>query len=595
MISYQKIKLATRVLRRVFRRHKKPLILIILLGFLAGLSGGIGIGAIIPLFSVLTGESVGVADFITQTIEKVFIFLHIPFTLPFLGVLIAFLFVLKAAINFLARYVDGRTTAEYEAVLRSDLFSKTLRASWPYLLNQKTGHIERMIMHDVFAGTQILAAMTNLILLGTSLAMYAFIAFNISAGVTLLTILFGLILFWIFKPLYYKTRKLFEQSTKIEKITAGFLTESLYNSKAIKAFGVEKEVVFASKRYFKKLKRLKTKATIYRSSVGPFFEPIALMFIIGLFIFYQRTPGFNFVSFAATVYLVQKMFSFIELSQGNIQRLSEIIPYFQSVLDYRTETFKNLEVSNGHLPFSFKDNLAFEKVNFSYETRSGVISGLSFVVKRGEMVGIVGSSGAGKTTVADLLLRLFRPSSGKITIDGKNTEELRIADWRKKIGYVSQDVFLLNDTIENNIRFFDSGVTEKDIKKAAELANADDFIEKLPDGLSTVIGERGVKLSVGQRQRIALARVLARNPEILLLDEATSALDNESELLVQKAIEDLKGKITVIAIAHRLSTVMNSDRLLVLDNGKIVEEGAPKELLKDKDSHFYKIYNIKEQ
>ena len=210
------------------------------------------------------------------------------------------------------------------------------------------------------------------------------------------------------------------------------------------------------------------------------------------------------------------------------------------------------------------------------------------------MVGLIGSSGAGKTTVADLLLRLFRPNSGKILLDGKDIEEINIKSWRKKIGYVSQDVFLLNDTIKNNIKFFDKSVSSEDIANAVEAASARDFIQKLPDGLNTIVGERGIKLSAGQRQRIALARVLARNPEILILDEATSALDNKSELLVQGAIENLKGKVTVLAIAHRLSTVMNSDRLLVLEKGRILEEGAPRQLLKDKDSHFYKMYNIRE-
>lgn len=211
------------------------------------------------------------------------------------------------------------------------------------------------------------------------------------------------------------------------------------------------------------------------------------------------------------------------------------------------------------------------------------------------MVGLIGSSGSGKTTIADLLMQLFRPEGGEIIIDGENIANINLQSWRKKIGYMPQDPFLLNDTIENNIRFYNSGMSSDEIMVAVKTANIYDFIEGLPKGLQTIIGERGVKISAGQRQRIMLARALARKPKILILDEATSALDNQSDMAIQKSIDNLRGKITILVIAHRLSTIMSSDRLLVLENGKIIEEGLPNELLRDKDTHFYKIYNIVEQ
>src|SRR3989338_3050766 len=591
-IATQKLELASKVVKNVLKNHKGKFAVIILLGFMAGLSCGFGIGVIIPLFSVLTAQSLGEADVITRTIEKFFYFFHLPFNLPFLAILIALLFVFKAVVLFFARYLNGKVAAEYEAKLRGDLFNKTLEASWPYLLNQKTGVTERIFMNDVILSAKTISVLTNLIILGTSLVAYAFVAFNISATITLLTLSFGAFLFFIFKPLYFRTRKVAAEAADTEKTIVHYLSESMQNAKAIKVSGVENMVGERSKEYFQKLKRVRIRSTIYAAAVAPSFEPIGFLFIISLFVYYHNLPGFNFISFAAVVYLVQKMFSFVELSQGNIQRLGEAAPYVQSVFDQRRLASENKEVSGGSLAFNFSQEIVFEDIKFSYENREMVLSGLNFGIKRGEMVGLIGSSGAGKTTIADLLLRLFHPGSGRITLDGRDIEEIDIRDWRKKIGYVSQDVFLLNDTIENNIKFFDDAVSKKDIAQAIEAANAKDFIRELPDGLDTVIGERGVKLSAGQRQRIALARVLARNPEILILDEATSALDNESELLIQRSIERLKGRVTVLAIAHRLSTVMNSDKLLVLDEGKIIEEGVPTELLKNKDSHFYKMYHI---
>ncbi len=209
------------------------------------------------------------------------------------------------------------------------------------------------------------------------------------------------------------------------------------------------------------------------------------------------------------------------------------------------------------------------------------------------MLGIVGSSGSGKTTLVDILMGLLKPAKGDVLLDGRSINNFDKKSWRKKFSYVSQDVFLLNDTVANNIRFYDNSISQKEIMEAAKIAQIYDFVKTLPDGFDTMAGERGLKISGGQRQRIALARALAGKPDILILDEATSSLDPDSESLIQKAIENLKGRITVLAIAHRYSTVINSDKLIILDNGKMIEEGAPAELLKDKDSHFYKMYDIK--
>ena len=208
------------------------------------------------------------------------------------------------------------------------------------------------------------------------------------------------------------------------------------------------------------------------------------------------------------------------------------------------------------------------------------------------MVGLIGPSGAGKTTIVDLLLRLFRPNSGELLIDGANIDELDKKSWHKNIGYVSQDIFLLNDTIENNIRFYNNALNHKDIVEATRSANIYDFIETLPDKFQTLVGERGIQLSGGQRQRIVLARILARKPSILVLDEATSALDNESEHKIQEAIKGLRGKLTILIVAHRLSTVMHEDKIAVLKDGIIAEEGGPQELLNNSQSYFYKNYNI---
>ena len=205
---------------------------------------------------------------------------------------------------------------------------------------------------------------------------------------------------------------------------------------------------------------------------------------------------------------------------------------------------------------------------------------------------IIGPSGAGKTTIVDLILRLFSPQSGEILLDDKNISEINLKEWRRSIGYVPQDVFLLNDTIENNIKFYDDSIAKETIIQASKMANIYETIKKLPDKFDTIVGERGMKLSGGQRQRVVLARALVRKPQILILDEATSAIDIESEKLIQEAIYKLRGKITILIIAHRLSTITNSDKIVIVDEGRVAEEGSPDILLKNKDSHFSKLYNL---
>jgi subfamily B ATP-binding cassette protein MsbA len=223
--------------------------------------------------------------------------------------------------------------------------------------------------------------------------------------------------------------------------------------------------------------------------------------------------------------------------------------------------------------------IRFEGVEFAYEPGRPVLTGIHLEVRAGEVVALVGPSGAGKSTLADLVPRFYDPTAGRITLDGVDLRELRLADLRRLIGIVTQEVILFNDTVRANIAYGDESTPEAAIREAARAAHAAEFVEALPQGYLTEIGDRGVRLSGGQRQRLAIARAILKNPPILILDEATSALDSESERLVQAAIARLMAGRTALVIAHRLSTVRAADRIVVLDRGRIVEEGSHGELL----------------
>ena len=307
--------------------------------------------------------------------------------------------------------------------------------------------------------------------------------------------------------------------------------------------------------------------------------------MVVLFLLTYRTPEFSVIAFAASLYLIQKIFAYLESGQAGLQTVGIMVPYAQNIASFKRSLDLHRESSSGDAPFAFTKELAFNNVSFAYDEGKPVLDNVSFSIRAGETVGLVGPSGAGKTSVAEL----FKPNAGALLLDGVPSESIALPEWRTHIGYVSQDVFLLNSSIEENIRFYNETLTAKDIENAAKQANIYDFITGLPDGFKTVTGDRGVMLSGGQRQRIALARALAAKPALLILDEATSALDHESEKLIHESIHALRGTVTVFIIAHRPSTVAEADTILVLSHGRIVEQGAPQKLLQNDDSYFSKM------
>jgi len=363
--------------------------------------------------------------------------------------------------------------------------------------------------------------------------------------------------------------------------------------KTIKSMHLSEKIIHKAQSHFKELKQLKVVTFLLSTFSSALLQPISLIFISIVFAIAYKMPEFNFAALIAIIYLIQRIFQYIQSLQSTLHTISDSVPYLKSVLDYRELADEQYEQDSGTKDFVFNKELEFRDVDFAYREGQSVLSNVSLSIRKGEMVGLIGESGSGKTTIVDLLLRLFTVDSGEIVIDGENILNVNLKKWRGNIGYVSQDVFLINDTIANNIKFFDGAITKKDIEQAAKMANIYGFIQKCPDGFNTAVGDRGVMLSGGQRQRIAIARVLARKPKLIILDEATSALDNESESKIQEVIENLHGKVTVLVVAHRLSTVMNADKLIILENGKIAEQGRPCDLLSNKKSYFYKLNNIK--
>ncbi|NCN21887.1 ATP-binding cassette domain-containing protein, partial [Candidatus Falkowbacteria bacterium] len=379
----------------------------------------------------------------------------------------------------------------------------------------------------------------------------------------------------------------------LNKKIAHLINEQIVGLKTLKTMAVEKNVYNIASLHFADLKSYKISRFLLNSVVTIMMQPFSLLFISGLFIFTLKTSYFSFSAMIALVYLIQRIFVYIQQLQTTWQGINETFPHLEYVNNYLMESKKNQEKKMGNDTFSFKKDIVFNNVSFSYAySDKKILNSLNFTLRCGEMLGIVGPSGAGKTTFVDVLLRLHEPQEGTIFIDGLPLSGISLHSWRKNIGYVSQDYFLINDSFLNNIKYYDESISREDAIEAAKMANIYDFIESSANGFDTLIGDRGLMLSNGQRQRIVIARILARKPKLLVFDEATSSLDKESEKKIQQVIENIRGKITIIIIAHRLSTIHHCNTLLVLNDGGVVESGSPDILLSDTSSYFYKVSNL---
>ncbi len=373
------------------------------------------------------------------------------------------------------------------------------------------------------------------------------------------------------------------------------LQETLSGIRVIKAFSMEKNEIRSFKKRSLELKKVEMKTARYNAKSSSISEAVNYIMIAILLLFggFRAIRGHEFTAgdFVTIVGAIASMYTPIRRAISRYNIINVNLPSVGRVFEI-IETLPQIVNREDSIKFEeFKEKIEFKNIEFSYrDSQEKILKGISLKVNKGETVAFVGNSGGGKSTIVNLIPRFFDVSSGSIEIDGINIKDYDLKTLRKKIGIVPQETFLFAGTIMSNIKYGKSTATMEEIIEAAQQANAHKFIEKLENGYETEIGERGVKLSGGQKQRIAIARAILENPQILILDEATSALDNESERLVQDALEKLmKGKTTFV-IAHRLSTIENSDKIAVIQQGELKELGRHNELL-DQGGIYSSLYN----
>lgn len=496
--------------------------------------------------------------------------------------------------SFFLNYVEQGIMRD----LRNDAYSRLHDLPLSYFKNEKTGNLISRIINDTnVVQASVSAAFLNAIREPITIVVFLGMAFSISWKLTLLAFIILPFTMGIIAFIGLKLRK---QSARIQSKIAdltSLIQETITGVKIVKAFrmeGYEKQKFYnEAQKFF----RLMLRITRTRNLSSPITEVLSM--IVGVVIIYyggnlvlvdQSLKASEFLGFLFAIF--QLMPPIKELSSVN-NRIQESSAAGDRVFEIIDSPPEPDPAQNGIEHKSLQSTVEFKNVTFRYDhDGETILSGINITVKKGEIIALVGPSGGGKSTLVDLLPRFYDPVEGGIYIDGVNIKDITLKSLRGLMGIVTQETILFNETIRDNIAYGLKEYPFEAIEEAAKTANAHNFILELPEGYETIVGERGVKISGGQRQRISIARALLKNPEIMIFDEATSALDNESELLVQEAIERLMQNRTVFVIAHRLSTIRNASRIFLLEKGKIVQSGTHEELMKHESGLYKRLYEM---
>jgi ATP-binding cassette, subfamily B, bacterial MsbA len=503
--------------------------------------------------------------------------------------------VLKSICLFVSQALQVVISTNLRRDLQAEVTARIMNLSYPAVMKYPSGRITGYV-EEASSVREIVDLVLNLLRATSMTLAYLALMMITSASLTFVS-LFVIILLWVaLGKLISVVKTLSAEATAAKVFTWRWTIEFFSIPRLLRIFGSNTDAANLINSFRNDVLYPERKSALLVSAVKPMIEIFATVgagvFLVVGFLIAGDGAREAIPSLFVFVIVLYRLKPQIQAFNDVRIKIAKIIPRLDLIFGFLTETNDNLERTSGCAITKIRRGIEFKDITFSYPDAEGpALSNISFVVKKGEMIALVGPSGGGKSTIANLLLGLYQGDSGQVLIDGKDIATYSLEKWRRLVGYVDQDVTLLNTTIEENIKFGRQSATFEEVRRATDLAHATEFVDKTAKGFQTILGDRAYMLSGGQRQRLSLARALVRDPELLILDEATSALDSMSEEIIHEAILRMQKERTVVVIAHRLSTIEEADLIIYLENGKIVEQGT-KDALLNKGGAFAKMWSL---
>ncbi len=558
--------------------HKKLVALNFAILVFASLFECFGVGMLIPILETINKQES--QNVFTNIIRSVFEFVHIEYTFVTLILIFAALMMCKFTLVGLQQHFSRVLSATIASDLMKKGFNNLMEVPISFFYRAKLGDIVATeFTSSRNSGGLLEYAM--MLLRGALFAIaYIIVGCLISAKFTLLLCgIFGLSYILIIP----RFRIGYDRGSEEKEVMDGihsYIYDKLGGIRIIKVFNNEKIHKAAFNNMAVSFKKIIVKIMDNKILTSFSFEPFILLLIVFSLIIAVKFLTLPLSSILVLLYVFMMLTPQIKLVNANFLHINELLPHFSKIHDLIRRDGKAY-ITSGSKPINkLIEGIRIDNISFSYaNTDKTVLKNISLEIPKNKTTAFVGQSGGGKSTLVDLILRHHDPDSGSILVDNQDLKEFKIEDWHRLIGFVDQDPYLFNETVRENIIYGKPDANEDELIKAAMMANAHDFILELPKGYDTRVGNRGITLSGGQKQRIAMARALIKDPPILVLDEATSSLDSNSENLIQQSIMALQKTKTICIIAHRLSTVMKADKVIVIENGEVVEQGRPADLL----------------